>query len=167
MIKEIRLCASLSKPEINAKFDQRVNVNTDYNALSNKPSINDVELIGNLTLADLSIIKEGTTEYWDSQIDYIPKAGELIVYTDYSEDGPALKVGDGLAYVVDLPFISGSGSSPEILEMLLEHIANNVVHITDSERTSWNSKVTCYTVGELLVFDSDYAVPDSASGNSF
>lgn len=180
MIKEIQLDvslsklgqleASLSKPEMCARLGQHVLNNKDYNLLVNKPSINDVTLIGDLTLEDLSIISEGTTEDWNSHPEFIPKKGQLIVYTDYSEDGPGLKIGDGLAYVVDLPFISGattSGEIDELRQMLLQHIANNVVHITAQERDSWDSKVSCYVNGQTLIFVSDLPFPEGASGNSF
>lgn len=176
MIKEIQLDVALGKPEIeaqlgdkpeiSAKMCQRVYYNRDYENLTNKPSINDVELVGNKDLNDLYIVSEGTTAYWNSQLSYIPKEGQIIVYTDFDENGPAIKIGDGLAYVVDLPFLTGAASS-EIMAILQDHISNTDIHITSSERTSWNSKVTCYYEDGVLVFVSDYVLPDSASGNNF
>ncbi len=89
----------------------------------------------------------GTTAYWATQLSDIPLAGELIVYTDYSTetvDGqtryiPAFKFGDGLAYVVDLPFVGD-----DIRNALNAHINNSTIHITAAEREFWNNKVRCY-----------------------
>lgn len=90
-------------------------------------------------------IRYNTTRYWDSQIGYIPKAGEIIVYSDYKqiEDGgvmkdiPGFKVGTGNAYVQDLVF-SGEGSDAAIIE---DHIANTNIHITAAERIFWGAKL--------------------------
>lgn len=89
----------------------------------------------------------GTTAYWATQLSDIPLAGELIVYTDYSTETvggqtryiPAFKFGDGLAYVVDLPFVGD-----DIRNALNAHINNTTVHITAAERAFWNNKVRCY-----------------------
>lgn len=55
-----------------------------------------------------------TTDNWNSQSDLIPDSGTLVVYLDkysYEKDGetvyvPGIKVGDGSAYLIDLPFIT-------------------------------------------------------------
>lgn len=126
----------------------------DYNKLVNKPSINNVELFGNKTAVELGLaykIKYDTTEAWAQNLEYIPAEGELIIYTDYSEvDGvkiPAIKVGDGLAYAADLPFVSDG-----IRDELLDHITDTARHITADERAFWNSKVRCYLDGDVIVF---------------
>ena len=89
-----------------------------------------------------------TAAEWGAETSYIPEAGFLCVYSDYlkTEDSqgnpvytPALKVGDGKTYLIDLPFISGTGAN----ELLNEHINNKVVHIENSERVSWNEKISC------------------------
>lgn len=57
-----------------------------------------------------------SSQYWNDNADYIPKAGEIIVYSDYKiiEDGesiqtiPGIKVGDGTTKVEDLKFTSTS-----------------------------------------------------------
>lgn len=59
-------------------------------------------------------IKYGITAYWNAQINYIPAAGEIIIYTDYESDTidqnivniPGIKVGDGINIVTDLPFVT-------------------------------------------------------------
>ena len=113
----------------------------DYNDLRNKPSINNVVLVGNKTLQDLGIseILYNTTEYWNSQIGVQSQAGVLYVYSDYrEEDGvyiPAVKIGDGNAYIIDLPFAD---------DIYAKHIANKTMHVTNEERAFWNDKVTCF-----------------------
>ena len=64
---------------------------------------------------------------------------------------PAVKIGDGLAYLIDLPFIDAS------VTRLMEHINNTQIHITQAEREFWNNKVRCdddglIQGGETLVF---------------
>lgn len=127
---------------------------SDYLMLSNKPRINGVELIGNLTAEDLGLnyrIKYGTKAYWGENLDFIPGKGEVIIYTDYAKvDGvnvPAFKIGDGLAYLVDLPFVSD-----DIRDRLIKHIQDMARHISDEERSAWNNKVRCYLDGDTIVF---------------
>ena len=169
MIKEIQLDLAISKPDFCAKMDlskrgidldigQRIYTNKDYNLLTNKPSINGVELVGDKSVSDLFILSEGTTAEWGTQLDYIPKAGQIIIYTDYATkevDGetvniPGIKIGDGMAYVLDLPFVGD-----DIRDLLMDHISNTIVHITQAERNAWNEKVRCYEIGENLVFTSE------------
>lgn len=153
---------------------------TDYNALINKPSINNIELSGNKSLSDLGIqsaievtstdngkvltaaysggmgtfswmdssggncdIIAKTTAQWNADPTLISKLNTLYVYTDYeTQDGvdiPALKVGDGLAYLIDLPFTYTGDVTPEQLAF-------------------WNNKVTAYmdpTHIETLILSKD------------
>ena len=96
----------------------------DYNALINRP------------------IHINTAAYWNSDRERIGEYGHLYIYTDYETvDGqpvPAMKVGDGLAYLIDAPFLDGNASA------LLEHIRDQTVHITPAEREFWNNKASCY-----------------------
>ena len=88
----------------------------------------------------------GTTSELNRDIFYIPKKGEIRLYLDkttFEKNGsiitvPGIKVGDGLAYGVDLPFLGD-----DILQRVLDHIANNVIHITQAERDFWNNKINC------------------------
>lgn len=90
-----------------------------------------------------------TTAGWNAQTSLVSDANTLYVYTDHTTDSnnnnvAGIKAGDGLAYVVDLPFIDAVAT---------EHIADNTIHITSAERTAWNNKVRCYYAGtENLVF---------------
>lgn len=47
-----------------------------------------------------TIIKTDTTENWSKAKNFIPKANELIIYSD-----AGMKIGDGKTKVNDLPFI--------------------------------------------------------------
>lgn len=95
-----------------------------------------------------------TTAGWSSQTTLVSEKDAIYVYTDYDEDSQgrpiaAFKVGDGKAYVVDMPF-ADSG--------LAEHVNNHEIHITEQEREFWNNKVSCFmsaTQNETLVFTTD------------
>ena len=80
-----------------------------------------------------------TTAEWAEMITYVSQKDYIYVYTDYQQvdgkDVPGIKIGDGNAYVVDLPFID---------EVYARHITDRVLHITQEEREFWNNKVTCY-----------------------
>lgn len=69
----------------------------------------------------------GTTEYWEEHPSIISKKDAIYVYTDFdSKDGvdiPSIKIGDGLAYVNSLPFITVPG-------------------FTEEEKEFWNNKVS-------------------------
>lgn len=103
--------------------------------------------------------KHGTTDYWNAAVGFIPQAGEIVVYDDYSSevvDGvtvyyPNIKIGTGNAYIQDLPFLG----QQETTEML-EHINNTGIHITAAERVSWNARLNVNdnqeTIGETLIF---------------
>ena len=105
-------------------------------------------------------IQVNTTAYWNSQRGYVPRAGDFIIYTDYNtieKEGhiiyvPGIKVGDGKAYVQDLPFLDDSTS-----EALIAHINDDSRHITEEERTRWNNKInvndSAEIEGEALIFN--------------
>ena len=85
--------------------------------------------------------KRDTTANWNHASGFIPLEGEIIVYIDYEVDSegtkiPAFKVGDGRAYVQDLPFVSD-----DIRRDLINHINNRDTHVTLSEKEFWNNKV--------------------------
>jgi len=88
-------------------------------------------------------IRVGTTEEWRRQLSYIPKKGDIIIYSDKAQLDDdtvvaGIKIGDGLAYGIDLPFLGD-----DIAENLLEHMNDMVRHITAAERLRWNNKITC------------------------
>lgn len=81
-----------------------------------------------ISIGDKQIFSD-TTENWNTQTFLIGKKDCLYVYTDYKqEDGkdiPAFKVGDGLAYLIDLPFSYMGNVTAEQIEF-------------------WNNKVTAF-----------------------
>ena len=96
--------------------------------------------------------KRDTTENWNNARGFIPLAGEIIVYTDYEtktwtveEYGeevmktaliPNIKIGDGNAYVQDLPFVDTN-----LRDTLMEHINNQDIHVTLQDKLFWNNKI--------------------------
>ena len=104
-------------------------------------------VVGDITGKDILI---GTTAEWQSHSSYIAPAGTIIIYTDrgtYTSNNttitvPGIKISDGLAYAIDLPFIGD------------DHINDSVKHITNTERTFWNNKLNCDINGEILIFNN-------------
>lgn len=73
-----------------------------------------------------------TTQWWREHPTYIPQNGEIVVYSDYSQNIPALKVGDGTTYVADLPFID---------DLIQQHMNNAEMHVSAQDRIFWNNKL--------------------------
>ena len=106
------------------------------------------------TIEGKKIYMKSTTE-WNNQLTFIPNRGDIIVYTDKSilnsnTTIPGIKIGDGLAYGIDLPFVGD-----DIAADLLAHINDTTKHITATERTTWNNKINCNdtVTGETLVLN--------------
>lgn len=109
-------------------------------------------------------LKRDTTANWNSARGFIPLEGELIVYNDYATtkkivDGvekviavPAIKIGDGRAYVQDLPFVND-----DLRDQILNHINNPEIHVTMAEKLFWNNKLNVNdnseVVNEALIFN--------------
>lgn len=82
-----------------------------------------------------------TTSYWDEQTTLVSESNTIYVYTDYStneqhQNIPAIKIGDGVTNVVDLPFML-------------------TTNITQADIDRWNNHVSVKigeTDGENLVF---------------
>jgi hypothetical protein len=91
-----------------------------------------------------------TTDEWNEQPQLVSVKDAVYIYTDYKTvDGksvPGFKIGDGLAFLMDLPFVDAE---------MQEHLANDVIHITAEEREHWNNKVRCYLDGEDLIFTTN------------
>lgn len=114
-----------------------------------------------LSIEQVRIIRENikevyadTTEAWNNQVTLVPKRGDIIIYLDRNriEDDvgnvefvPGIKIGDGNAYVADLPFIDDA-----LAIRLSEHAQNMDIHITPEERNFWNNKLNYNLNGETL-----------------
>ena len=93
-------------------------------------------------------LKRDTTANWNAARGFVPMAGEVIIYTDYDSyqkeiNGriktiliPGIKIGDGGAYVQDLPFVD-----EDLRDMLMDHINNMDLPVTLGEKTFWNNKI--------------------------
>lgn len=148
---------------------------SNYEHLTNKPSINNVELIGALTAEDLGLgrVLYDTTANWEIQPPFITVRGAIYIYSDayYIEDEvgnrtpiAGLKIGDGVSELASLPFINEN-----VTALIISHITNTDIHVSLEEKRIWNSKVSV-TIDrddhENLVFTSQLAFPP-ASGEEF
>ena len=112
----------------------------NYEILDNLPQVNDEELIGNKTSEDLHIVACKTSAEWAELITLQSRKGEVYVYSDAAEDEngeplPMVKIGDGNAFVVDLPFVTAVD-----------------FRITQEDIDNWNGKVSVRLEGENLIF---------------
>ena len=121
---------------------------SNYERLKNLPQINGVTLIGNKTPADLHLVSENTSAGWDEDRLYIPKAGEICVFSDTGK----IKIGDGVVPVVDLPFISQSDYD-NVMDDLREHTENYQIHVSTEDRERWNNKLNYEIVSGELIFN--------------
>lgn len=91
------------------------------------------------SLSSSEMVVARTTAEWESTPEYLSKSGCIYVYTDYIDGvSPAIKIGDGKSYVVDLPFFSSN--------------------VTDEEREFWNNKVSAKlndSNPEILILHTD------------
>ena len=81
--------------------------------------------------------KRDTTANWNAARGFIPLEGEIIVYNDYDSKQkeingelktilvPNIKIGDGMAYVQDLPFVN-----EDLKDTLMEHITDYEIHVS-------------------------------------
>lgn len=121
---------------------------SNYERLKNLPQINGVTLIGNKTPADLHLVSENTSAGWDEDRLYIPKAGEICVFSDTGK----IKIGDGVVPVVDLPYIAQSDYDA-VMDELHEHTQNYQIHVSPEDRERWNNKLNYEIVGGELIFN--------------
>ena len=120
------------------------------------PNTNDKSVIISSTASAASNVHLDITANWNAQPRLVAEAGHIYVYTDHSqvggEDIPAIKIGDGNSYLIDMPF------ADENAKTLLDHINDTDVHTSLAERAYWNNKVTCFLSAadnENLVFSKN------------
>ena len=120
-----------------------------YNELNDKPSLNGITIEGRGTNESYGIVLSDNFENWSSKTSLISQAGVIYVYTDYqaydSGSGtivsyPGVKIGNGRTKLSALPFIN----APD--PRLLNHIANNSIHVTSQDRQNWNGAVSDISV---------------------
>lgn len=86
-----------------------------------------------------------TTAQWNATPTLVSQPNTIYVYTDYDNQGgvdiPGIKIGDGNAYVIDLPFIAGTS-----------------ITITQEQINYWNNKVSMHidpTNNQNLIFENN------------
>lgn len=83
-------------------------------------------------------VQSDTTDGWNKKAGLVSSPNIIYIYTDHIKKGnitiPGIKVGDGNAFIVDLPFID---------TLYLDHINDADIHITSTERKKWNTAMKC------------------------
>ena len=137
----------------------------DYNKLVNKPTINSIILEGALSAKDLGLgqVYYDTKANWDAQSTLIAEEAVVYIYSDYMiiEDGAGnqtpvagIKIGDGTSYLIDLPYITDAATY-----LIVSHVSNTGIHVTQAEKEFWNNKVSAYinhTDAECLEISKRY-----------
>lgn len=138
----------------NTTFDSAETFNTSFQA---EETFN-TEMTQIVEIATGGQILSNTTEGWNNQVNLISEARTIYVYTDYQtetdENGntvniPGLKVGDGKAYLIDMPFTDA---------LMVKHINDLNIHVTPEEKAFWNNKVRTYYSSieeDTLIFTVD------------
>lgn len=84
-------------------------------------------------LLNFDNVHQGTSAYWNAQLQFIGTRDHIYVYTDLKK----IKIADGLSYLIDQAFVGENEATA-----LLNHIEDNIRHITTLERATWNNKVS-------------------------
>ena len=98
--------------------------------------------------------KTDTTANWQSQRTFVPLRGEIIIYSDYDSKTdslgnrvfiPAIKIGDGSTYGIDLPFVG-----EDLKDRILDHISDTRIHVTELEKQFWDNKLNVTDNQEVI-----------------
>ncbi len=100
--------------------------------------------INNLSKKNLVYYSNSTYD-WNKNPLLISEKNVLYIYTDYKKikQGdeeiliPGLKVGDGNAYLIDLPFLNSAVMEQDFMD----HINDKVIHVSPYDREFWNNKL--------------------------
>lgn len=98
-------------------------------------SLNFNSAAGKTVYLGQEMVRRGTTEYWNSQPELVSDEDIFYLYDDGHDTPIRIKVGDGKAFLIDMPFLD---------DAIAEHIQDDTIHITEIERESWNNKVRCF-----------------------
>ena len=102
--------------------------------------------IKNIKTDNILTYESRTVEEWNNDRNLISQKGILYIYSNYKiindqEDNkiflPGIKLGDGKAYLIDLPFLN----TDTFDEQILDHINNEVIHVSLDDRRFWNNKL--------------------------
>ena len=109
-------------------------------------------IVDNIQYLTTEDIQFNTTAGWAAQASLVSVANRIYVYTDHqvidNKNVPGFKVGDGVAYLIDLPFSD---------QAYIEHINDSNIHVSAADRLSWENKVSCSVESgsTKLVFSTD------------
>ena len=78
-----------SRDSISIDIRKNISLNSNYLRLSNKPSINGVELVGNLTSEELNLLSNNQTEYEEIELESADRADFLLAL---GQDGQPKKL---------------------------------------------------------------------------
>ena len=108
------------------------------------------------------LVRRDTTAAWNARLDFVPLDGELIIYKDHrqflDQNGntiyvPGIKVGDGNAYLIDIPFIETDTDVSALTQELRTHEADTTAHVTAEERQFWDNKLNCEFEDNTLILN--------------
>lgn len=112
------------------------NINVEMEV--NSSGLVNIALLGSMGGNCSKIFYKTTTE-WNKYPGEMSQPGAIYIYSDYMEyegrNMAGFKIGDGLAYIIDLPFVD---------KVYSDHVQDAVRHVTQTEREFWNNKVRCY-----------------------
>ena len=145
-VNEVTISGAINTPvTINgdlSKFLQTVGSLSNQNQISGNASFPSV--------IDRTAIHYDYTEAWNAHPELVAQEGHLYIYRDYEKrenpdgtiaDIPAIKIGDGTSYLIDMPFLSTGDD-----EAWIDHINNWSIHVSGPDRTNWNDKVTAEVI---------------------
>lgn len=110
-----------------------------------------------VSLDGLAEVSYGTRAHWEANPRFVPPKGMIVVWSDHGtvngKKVPGFKIGDGNAYNIDLPFV-GDDVAARIEAALAVHVGTQSIHVSASDRDSWNNKVSIddNVLNETLVF---------------
>ena len=96
--------------------------------------------MANKTLKLRVVNKHDTTANWNKAVNFIPKAGEVIIYTDVNK----IKIGDGKTIVSSLPFAEQDLSN-YITESELTSTISETVSAIDKSIDLVEDEITAHT----------------------
>ena len=103
----------------------------------------ELEILQQAVIASGAKIYYGTSAYWASKPTLVSEQGSFYVYSDYFNYGdqaiPGIKIGDGLAYVVSLPFTD---------KMMIDHMMDSAIHLSPADRKKLEDSV-CATMSTV------------------
>lgn len=135
-----------------ATIDATFTNESDLNVTTSSEENIDISLGSVYSSGDCKVLYN-TTAFWNDHPQTLAQKGYIYIYSDWKKtsDGKniaGIKVGDGNAYLIDMPF------TDEVWE---DHVNDKVRHITEAERMFWNNKVRCYlnNDGDNVIFTTN------------